>query len=212
MIDNEDEIVDNIHDPEWRFRNLYAVDSYRSATLHFEPNEVQMDPFRLPDTGARVLINQHERRKGVTTAVVLRLLDKAIFSPNERCTIVTLHPDLIMGIVRAAVNGLPGQLKDATLSDFSREKVAFHNGSILHAARTVRGIIPTQLFVHWIDDIEAQNADLFDMVVRGILMAVPKHGNIFISGNEFLHPDSVFQDMVKAAKNGENGFSVEEVL
>lgn len=202
------EIAANLHDPEWRFRNLYHISQCGGDVVKFKPNETQIALFQLSDTGARFLINQHERRKGVTTAMVLRLLDKAIFSPNERCVVVTQYPDLIIQeVVDPAIKGLLEPLREQ-MYDHTDQVFRFANGSILQVSDNVRGAATTQVFVHWIEDIE----DKFKTLAWDVAIATPECGNVFISGNEFLHPESTFQDMVKAAKNGENGYTVLEVV
>lgn len=85
LLNEWDEIKANLHDLEWRIKNLYYIKNVRGEKEKFTPNWAQIDFMRNLHHFNVIL---KARQLGFTTLIDLVLLDHALFNPNQHCGII----------------------------------------------------------------------------------------------------------------------------
>lgn len=101
------EIVDNIHDPDWRLDNLYKITNKKKDKITFKKNHVQTV---LHNKGAPLEAILKARQFGVSTYYLLKKLDKTLFNENQTTCILAHEQDAIkklFRIIRFAYDNLP---------------------------------------------------------------------------------------------------------
>ena len=105
------EIVENIHDPNWRLNNIYKITNKRKETITFKLNKVQAILNKSPAQLEAIL---KARQFGVSTYYLLKKLDKTIFNENQTTCILAHEQDAIkklFRIIRYAYDNLPEGIK-----------------------------------------------------------------------------------------------------
>jgi len=101
------EIVDNIHDPDWRLENSYKRTNKRKETVTFHMNGVQIVLHTKSSPLEAIL---KARQFGVSTYYLLKKLDKTMFNENQTTCILAHEQDAIkklFRIIRFAYDNLP---------------------------------------------------------------------------------------------------------
>jgi hypothetical protein len=86
-----------IIDPAWRIRNLYKIVNKDGKVVKFTPNEFQE---RVLDDPARHKAILKARQIGFSTACIIRLLDKTMFTDNQTSVILAHEKDSITKLFR----------------------------------------------------------------------------------------------------------------
>ena len=92
-----EDIVDNIHDPHWRLRNLYKITNKKKETVLFKPNYIQGLLEKSPSQFEAVL---KARQFGISTYYLLKKLDKTMFNENQTTCILAHEQDAIKKLFR----------------------------------------------------------------------------------------------------------------
>jgi hypothetical protein len=159
-------------DQKWRINNLYKirtkVPGYEGETVKFTPNRVQKEIYQAIEDGKRRIIILKPRKLGVTTAVVLYLLDKAMYSPNQMCRTIAHRKqtvtELFNDIVRFAFDRIPEQIRIKERYSTRAEIDIAELGSKFSVDVEARGLTPTFLHlseVAYVDD-EAKLQDTLE--------------------------------------------------
>lgn len=94
---NEQDIINNLSNVDWRLRHLYRIIDKQSQKIVFKPNNIQEIIFASKAKRKMIL---KARQFGVTTGEVVRLFDKTIFNKNMTCVIMAHERDAIKKIFR----------------------------------------------------------------------------------------------------------------
>lgn len=139
--------------PKWRLTTLYKirtkVPGFENMTVTFAPNTPQRQIYSLMESGHKRIIVLKPRKLGTTTATVLYLLDKAMYSPNQMCRTIAHRKqtvtELFQDIVRFAFDRIPPELRPE-IRYSTRSELDFANtGSKYSIDVEARGLTPTYL-------------------------------------------------------------------
>lgn len=178
-----------LKDPMWRLCGgvLYKIVVKGDDQ---DPDDVgQLEPF-LPNVNQlRFLHDLHyrnvilkARQLGFTTLAALMALDRALFTPNQRCGIIADEKDKAADIladkVLMAYENLPAPLRDAMpLAKRTETQIRFkHNNSSVRVAISMRGGTIHFLHVSELGKIASKYPAKAKEIKAGSLMAVPKSG------------------------------------
>jgi len=104
---NYNEIIDNIHDADWRLENLYKITNKKKEKITFMMNDVQRVLHASPAQLEAVL---KARQFGVSTYYLIKKLDKTMFNENRTTCILAHEQDAIkklFRIIRFAYDNMP---------------------------------------------------------------------------------------------------------
>lgn len=178
-----DSLVDKLSDPIWRLQNLYEIRTkapgHVGETVTFKPNKVQRRIYRRLDEHRRVIILK-PRKLGVTTSVVIKLLDTAMFNQNQFCrtiahrriTVQELFNDIARFTYMNLCKASPGIAPKAEYT--TRAELQFENtGSKYSVDVEARGMTPTLLHFSEIayveDELKLQDTiESLPLTARGI--------------------------------------------
>ena len=96
-----DAVVDNIHDHDWRLRNLYNIVNKSKKQIVFNPNYVQ-DLYLKNSTRHDAILKS--RQLGFSTLLLLKKLDKVLWSENRTACIIAHEQDAIKKLFRIVRN------------------------------------------------------------------------------------------------------------
>lgn len=102
-----EEIVDNIHDRDWRLSNLYKITNKKKEKVTFKLNHVQ-NVLHSKEANLEAILKA--RQFGVSTYYLLKKLDKTLFNENQTTCILAHEQDAIkklFRIIRYAYDNLP---------------------------------------------------------------------------------------------------------
>lgn len=142
-------------DPVWRLTHLYQIRTkvrgYEGQSVTFYPNRVQRQIYRKIAEGKKRIIILKPRKLGVTTAICLYLLDKAMYSPNQMCRTIAHRKqtvgELFNDIVYFAFNRIADGIRPNT-RHMTRNELSFDEfGSKYSIDVEARGLTPT--FLHF---------------------------------------------------------------
>lgn len=179
----EEELIEGLNDTMWRLNNLYRIINENKEVVPFRLKPVQVD----------LLDNMHfrnciikSRKHGISSAVQMKMLDTALFSPNERCRVIAqdlgISQAIFRDVLKFAYDGLPAPLKEVlpTSGDPSKETIEFKNGSIVEVSTNSRGTTPTFLHISEFGKISARDIGKAKEIVTGSITSVAKKGIIFV--------------------------------
>lgn len=159
-------------DPKWRLTHLYQirtkVPGYEGKTVTFAPNQVQKKIYQKLEDGWKRVIILKPRKLGTTTATILYLLDKAMYSPNMMCRTIAHRKqtvgELFNDIARFAFDRIPENLRIPQRYSTRSELDFAEIGSKYSIDVEARGLTPTYLHlseVAYVDD-EAKLEDTLE--------------------------------------------------
>lgn len=140
-------------DKVWRLHNLYKirtkVPGAEGKEIRFQPNWVQKEIYKKIEEGWKRIIILKPRKLGVTTGIMLYLLDRAMYYPNQRCRTIAHRKDtvseLFEDIPLYAFNKIPEPLRNE-IKHITRAELNFQEtGSKYSIDVEARGMTPTIL-------------------------------------------------------------------
>jgi len=164
MSATEEAEIQKLSDPVWRLNNLYEVRTkapgYVGKTVVFRPNRVQRRIYKTMDEHRRVIILK-PRKLGVTTGIVINLLDTSMFMENQFCRTIAHRritvQELFNDIARFAFNSVPEQIRPE-IEFTTRAELQFKKtGSKYSVDVEARGMTPTKLHFSEIGYVEDAN-------------------------------------------------------
>lgn len=169
------EAAQKLSDPHYRLTHLYHIRTkmagYEGQTVLFEPNRVQRKIYQAIEDNNRVIILK-PRKLGTSTATILYLLDKAMYSENQMCRTIAHRKqtvqELFNDIARFAFDRVPSVLRPEEKYT-TRAELAFKGtGSKYSIDVEARGMTPTYLHfseIAYVDD-EAKLEDTLESLPR----------------------------------------------
>jgi len=165
-----------IMNPYWRLTNLYWIRTkmagHEGKTVVFTPNRVQKKIYQAIEDGWNRIIILKPRKLGITTAVSLYLLDKAMYSPNMMCRTIAHRKqtvtELFNDIARFAFDRIPVELKPEEKYTTRSELEFKGTGSKYSIDVEARGMTPTFLHfseIAYVDD-EGKLEDTLESLPR----------------------------------------------
>lgn len=167
---------DKLKDRRWRLDNLYYITDKQGRTIKFKMNRAQRALFEGRHTRNIIL---KSRQLGMTTFMMILMLDAAIFRKNTRCAIICHNKDdaarLFDEKVKFAYERLPEEIKQLrpALNDRAGE-MKFSNGSSLTVGTSFRGGTLRYLHISEFGKICAKYPDKAREIVTGAFEAVGK--------------------------------------
>lgn len=104
-------IANNIHDEDWRLKNLFSIRNKAGKTVPFTLNKTQEVLNASPDRMNMVL---KSRQQGVTTYYILKYFNRCIFRENYTAAIISHDRESLeklFRVVKFAYDKLPDALK-----------------------------------------------------------------------------------------------------
>ncbi len=171
-----------LKDWRWRINNLYYITDKNGRTIKFKMNRAQCALFDGMHTRNIIL---KSRQLGMTTFMMIFMLDAALFRRNTRCAIICHNKDdaarLFDEKVKFAYDRLPDAIKQQVpaLNDRAGE-MKFANGSSLTVGTSFRGGTLRYLHISEFGKICAKYPDKAREIVTGAFEAVGKDSVITI--------------------------------
>lgn len=171
-----------LKDRKWRINNLYFITDKNGKTIKFKMNRAQEALF---DGMHYRNIILKSRQLGMTTFMMILMLDASIFRRNTRCAIICHNKDdaarLFDEKVKFAYDRLPDAIKETRPATTDRAgELKFANGSSLTIGTSFRGGTLRYLHVSEFGKICAKYPDKAKEIVTGAFEAVGKEGVITI--------------------------------
>lgn len=163
-LDNsEKQALQKLLDPVWRLTHLYNIRTkaagYEGQTVTFYPNYAQRHIYQALDSGKKRIIILKPRKLGTTTALVLYLLDKCMYSKNQVCRTIAHRKqtvgELFTDIAIFAFNRIKPELKPQSKHESKNELDFPQIGSRYSIDVEARGLTPSYLHfseVAYVDD------------------------------------------------------------
>lgn len=145
--------AEKLMNPIWRMTNIYKIRTkipgYEGKDVTFVPNFTQQAIFQAIEDGKKRIVVLKPRKLGVTTGVVLYLLDQAMYRPNQMCRTIAHRKqtvsEIFNDIARFAYDNIdPGLRPEERYS--TRSELDFASiGSKYSVDVEARGLTPTIL-------------------------------------------------------------------
>mgnify|MGYP005815185853 CR=1 FL=1 len=136
----EPDLIEKFGDPLWRLSNLYKIKTKSGAIEFLSPNEAQKK--YLEDEKQNNIILK-ARQLGFSTLCLIRLLDKALFTPNTTCVIMAHKRDSVQKlfkIIKFAYDNYPTEYPKAKAKYDTKNELVFNEiNSTIYVATEVRG-------------------------------------------------------------------------
>lgn len=196
----QEEALTRLHDPVWRLHNLYHIQTKDSKIVKFNPNPVQARFYEKMTTRNIIL---KARQMGLSTAILMYLLDKTIFNQNQNTVIIAHQREDVIKLfrkIRLAYDRLPKWCKPETKYDTKNELYFAGINSRIEVALQNRGDTITNLHVSEVAFIKDAREKML-----ATFQAVPENGIIFLESTPKGVGNYFHSSWVKAVK-GENDF------
>jgi hypothetical protein len=136
----EKDLIEKFRDPLWRLSNLYKIKTKSGSIENLVPNEAQTQ--YLKDEKQNNIILK-ARQLGFSTLCLIRLLDKALFTPNTTCVIMAHKRDSVQKlfkIIKFAYDNYPTKYPKAKAKYDTKNELDFDEiNSRIYVATEVRG-------------------------------------------------------------------------
>jgi len=208
----KDAALDN---PIWRLNNLYSIQDKAGHVVPFSPNKDQTDFIETSLTGLNFVLKRR-RQKGLTSIVLMLMLDECLFAKNVKCGLVELTyraASNVLSKIKMAYDKIPTELKEACplVSETKRELV-WANGSTIYAGTSIKkGETHDMLSISEFDFIQERLPNLATDIEQSIHDSLAEHGQCFVS-SDARTLDSILglYDMAERNSNGidHNGFFI----
>lgn len=195
------EIMRKLSDWEWRINNLYKVINEDGQAVTFKMRPVQYAVFTSMHTRNVYL---KSRQHGITTFIMIFLLDQCLFNPNVRCGVIAHGlneaSDLFDNKIKYAYDQLPEFIKEMipTIRKTGKQ-IKFSNNSWIKVATSMRGGNLDFLHVSEFGKICAKYPERSREVVTGCFPAVHLDSTIFIESTAEGR-DGAFYDICQRAE------------
>lgn len=177
----------------WRMTNLYCIEDKWGELVHFKPNFAQVRFFKEMHEGVNVILKA--RQLGLSTGIVLWILDKLLTNENHRAGIVDKTLDdaeaKLAKIAMAYENLdnkqlLPGAswkvgrfIKDSIPMEATSKRIKFKNGSSITAGTSLRGGTLQYLHVSELGYIAINDPKKAEEIVSGSFNTIAPGNYIF---------------------------------
>ena len=203
LTDSEkDEIAEQLSDPLWRIRNLYAIVDKMGVEVPFrptKPQEVLINAYYIEKKQRHIILKA--RRLGFSTLIDLILFDAVYWGENLQASIVDLTQgdasEKLKTKVKFAYEHLPPAMKEALQGD-NEKSMTFGNGSTINAGKNARGGTNQLLHVSELGPIAHEDPKRAEEVKTGALPSADV-GAIFIESTFKGGKGGVFYDMIKTS-------------
>ena len=133
-------ILENFQNPRWRLENLYKIKTKNGTVSNLIPTRAQAK-FLEDETQYNVILKA--RQLGFSTLCLIRLLDKALFTPNTTC-VVQAHTregvTKLFKIIKFAYDNYPKKYPKAKAKYNTKTDLQFEEiNSSIYVATSVRG-------------------------------------------------------------------------
>lgn len=176
------DLADILADPWKRYCSLYQIVNKDGKRVKFTPNPEQTHLFR--EMHNRNIIPK-ARQLGMTTAIQLWMLDRALFTPNMSAGVIAHNREdaqrFFDGKIKFAYEHLPGEIQDRVQArNDNANELTFSNGSSIRVGTSLRSGTYQMLHVSEFGKICAKYPDKAREIVTGSLNTVPTSGVSFI--------------------------------
>lgn len=139
--------------PIWRMHNLYKITTKLPGSegkeIRFQPNWVQKEIYKKIEEGWNRIIILKPRQLGTTTGIMLYLLDRSQYNPNQKCRTIAHRKDTVTELfedkVLYAFKRIPEQLR-MPIKHITRAELNFQEiGSKYSVDVEARGMTPNIL-------------------------------------------------------------------
>lgn len=205
----------DLNNPIWRLNNLYSIQDKTGYVVPFVPNEDQVDFVYTSRQGLNFVLKR-SRQKGLTSIVLMLMLDKCLSVRNTKCGLVELTYTAacnVLSKIKIAYDKVPAELKKVCplVSETSRELV-WANGSTIYTGISIKkDESHDMLSISEFDTIQERLPILATDIEQSINGSMAEHGRCFIS-SDAESPESILRlhDMAERNSNGinHNGFFI----
>ena len=169
-----EDLKECLSDRTWRLNNLYRITDKAGREIPFVMNEVQQE--FVDSLWYRNLVLK-ARQFGLTTAMMILMLDAAIFRPNTRCAVIAHTREdaarLFREKIAFAYDRLPVEIREQVTATSDRAgEMVFSNGSSITVGTSFRGGTLSYLHVSEFGKICAKWPDKAKEIVTGAFEAV----------------------------------------
>lgn len=169
-------IIKNFSDPNWRLRNLYKIKAKSGEIINLVPTEAQ-ELYLKEEAQNNIILKA--RQLGFSTLCLIRLLDKALFTPNTTCVIMAHKQDSVQKlfkIIKFAYEHYPKEFPKANAKYNTKSELEFDEiNSRIYVTTEVRG--DTVNHLHISEMAFTENAE--DKFIATVA-AVPTNGSTTI--------------------------------
>lgn len=177
---------DTIGNHEWRMSHLYHIttnkDGGNQIDVIFKPNWAQ-EEFAKNKSRRNIILKA--RQMGFSTWIQIYMLDRALFTSNMNCDVITYNEDLSKAIfdkkIKYAYDKLPEFLKNARpLVRGRSDELKFNNNSSIRCSVSSRGGTVDILHVSEYGKMCAKFPEKATEIKAGSMQAVGMGGEVFI--------------------------------
>lgn len=196
-----EELREKMADQMWRLSNLYYIVDERGEEVLFRPNWAQRKLFREFDYRNIIL---KARQLGVSTFILLLILDTCLFNSNTTAGVIAHTRDDAKKLFRTKIkypyDRLPDWLKEARPAKLdSQQELVFENGSSITVSTSIRSGTAQILHISEFGKICAKYPHKAEEIVTGSLRAVHPGQMVFMESTAEGR-EGYFYDYCKQAK------------
>ena len=202
-------------DPWFRLNNLYYIKNKQGKKVLFKWNEAQTF---LYNNMWYLNILLKARQRGMTTAIQIFMLDRALFNDNTNCGIVAHNKEdaeaFFVDKIKFAYENLPSDLQNSlkATSDTTRS-YAFSNGSRIRVGTSMRSGTYQYIHISEFGKMCAKYPEKAAEVITGTLNTIAPGQMAFIESTaegpfgEFYDMCKSSEDLTMAVDNGQVNFT-----
>ena len=136
---NDVEIMNNLDDKSWRLNNLYKIRNRYSAIQDFKMLPAQNILFKSMCNRNLIL---KSRQYGITTFMIISMVDDCLFTPNTKCCIVPYRGEQARHIlnenIACAYENLPAIVRKLyPIKIKTKNRITFNNDSFLNVSTLI---------------------------------------------------------------------------
>lgn len=175
-VDKTQAIKARLKNWHWRINNLYYITDKKGRKVKFHMNDAQMTLFKGMHYRNIIL---KARQLGMTTFMMIFMLDAALFYENTKCAVIAHALDdaarLFREKIKFAYDNLPTDIKKAKPAKNDRTgELVFTNGSSITVGTSFRGGTLKYLHISEFGKICAKYPEKAKEIVTGAFEAVSK--------------------------------------
>lgn len=203
---NSKQLEVNLHDQLWRLNNLYHIIDKKGRHVLFTMNRAQRQFYKRRHYKNIIL---KARQLGMSTFLLIYMLDMCLFVPKTRCGLIAHTLDDAKGLLNTkfkyAYEHLPDDLRLALPQPktMSKTLVEFDNDSAIVVGTSLRGGTYNILHISEFGKISARNPDKAREIVTGALNTQAPDQYAFIESTAE-GQSGRFYKMVQRARSLEN--------
>ncbi len=191
-----------LDDPWWRLNNLYKITDKSGEVITFKWNWAQVGLYK--DMWYLNVILK-ARQLGMTTAIQIFMLDRALFNDNISCGIVAHNKDdaeaFFSDKIKFAYDNLPADLRKArAATSDSKRTLKFSNGSKITVGTSLRSGTYQYVHISEFGKLCAKYPEKAKEVITGTLNTVAPGQMVFIESTAE-GPFGNFYDMCQSSRD-----------